>query len=293
MRLTPLAAVLAFACGHALAACPPADYPRARLDALKAAKWVVADDAARHKLALGLADCLASPDPDLRDGIAFEGLQFWMRSEKLDTATVQSLRTALQAQLKAPDPKGFARPFAALVLADVARVDRRTPYLTADERSDLLRAATDYLQGVRDYRGFDEKEGWRHGVAHGADLMLQLSLNPALDKSAHESMLASIGSQVLGADNHFYIYGEGSRLMAPVFYLARRDTLSATEWEAWITRLAEASKVRQPVTQGMLARMHNLKSFLLPLYAALNESQDQAQRARLLPIVTKTLKQFD
>jgi hypothetical protein len=291
MRRAPIA--FALACGHAAAACPPADYPRARLDELKAAKWVVADDAVRHKLALGLADCLAAPDPDLRDGIAFEGLQFWMRSEKLDTPTVQALRSHLQAQLQAPDPKGFARPFAALVLADVARVDRRKPYLSPEERSALVRASSDYLQGVRDYRGFDDKEGWRHGVAHGADVMLQLSLNPALDKAAQETMLAAIGSQVLAADAHFYVYGEGSRLMAPVFYLAKRDTLGSAEWEAWITRLTDAARVRPPVTQPMLARMHNLKGFLLPLYAALNESQDQAQRARLLPIVTKTLKQFD
>ena len=50
-------------------------------------------------------------------------------------------------------------------------------------------------------------------------------------------MLAAIGSQVVAADAHFYMYGEGERLMAPVFYLARRDTLSAREWDAWFARL--------------------------------------------------------
>ena len=39
---------------------------------------------------------------------------------------------------------------------------------------------------VRDYRGFDAKQGWRHGVAHGADLLLQLSRNRhAVDAGAH------------------------------------------------------------------------------------------------------------
>jgi hypothetical protein len=123
--------------------------------------------------------------------------------------------------------------------------------------------------------------------------MLQLAVNPALDKAAHEAMLAAIGAQVLAADGHFYIYGEGNRLAAPIFYLARRDTLAAGDWEAFITKLADNARVKPPVRQEALARLHNLKSFLLPLYAALNESTDQAQRARLLPIVTKTLKQFD
>jgi hypothetical protein len=286
MRLATIVFVLAT--GNAAAACPPAG-----LAELKAAKWLVADDNARSKLALNLVDCLSSPDPELRDGIAFEALQFWMRSEKLDTPTVQALRGALLAGLTAPDANGFGRPFAALVLAEVVRVDRRKPYLSQEERNALVRAAAGYLQGVRDYRGFDQKEGWRHGVAHGADLMMQLAVNPALDKAAHEAMLAAIGAQVLAADGHFYIYGEGSRLAAPVFYLARRDTLSASDWEAFITKLADSARVKPPVRQEALARLHNLKSFLLPLYVALNESTDQAQRARLLPIVTKTLKQFD
>jgi hypothetical protein len=49
---------------------------------------------------------------------------------------------------------------------------------------------------VRDYRGFDTAEGWRHGVAHGADLALQLVLNPAVDKPQIERLLAAVGRQV-------------------------------------------------------------------------------------------------
>ena len=29
-----------------------------------------------------------------------------------------------------------------------------------------MTAAAAYLSGVRDYRGYDETAGWRHGVAH-------------------------------------------------------------------------------------------------------------------------------
>ena len=46
----------------------------------------------------------------------------WMRGEKLTPATVQALRTTLLPRLTAADPQGFSRPFAALALAEVARV---------------------------------------------------------------------------------------------------------------------------------------------------------------------------
>lgn len=287
----PSAASAASAASAPSASCVPGGMQRGELLALKAAKWQVPEDARRQQLALGLVDCLADPDPVLRDEVAFEALSAWLRAEKLTTATVQSLRAALLPRLAAADPQGFGRPFAALALAEVARVDRRKPYLSPAERHELLTAATAYLSGVRDYRGYDEPAGWRHGVAHGADLMLQLALNPALGKPEHEAILEAIASQVL--PTHFYIYGEGERLMAPVFYLARRDTLTAAQWEAWLTRLAAARKPLPPVSQAALAQAHNLKQFLYPLFAALSQSQDAAQRERLLPAVTRALKALD
>ncbi|MDL2358310.1 MAG: DUF2785 domain-containing protein [Pseudomonadota bacterium] len=288
MRRCAIVVALALFGAQASAACPPAGDMRA----LKSAQWVVDDPAARQVLALGMLDCLADPDPVLRDDIGFESLQTWMRTDKLDPATVRTVRTILLGRLQTPDARGFAQPFAALGLAEVARRDRRQAFLTTDERAELVRAACAYLAGLRDYRGFDPREGWRHGVAHGADLMLQLSLNALLDKAAHQAMLAAIGSQVVAAGAHFYIYGEGERLMAPVFYLARRDTLSAAEWDAWLARVIGATATPPERTQAPLARRHNLLGFLLPLYASLSESEDTAQRARLLPVVQKWLKRL-
>jgi hypothetical protein len=294
MRLTialALALALSLWVSSVGATCRPGGMQRGELLALKAAQWQVPSDARRQQLALDLVECLADPDPVLRDEVAFEALSAWMRDEKLTTATVQALRTTLLPHLKAADPQGFARPFAALVLAEVARVDRRKPYLSPVARQELVAAAAAYLSGVRDYRGFEPQAGWRHGVAHGADLMLQLALNPALGRSEHEAMLAAIASQVL--PSHFYIYGEGERLMAPVFYLARRDTLTATDWEAWLSRLVSARQPTQPASQAALAQAHNLKQFLYPLFAALSQSPDAAQRERLLPALIRALKTLD
>ena len=268
------------------AACPP----RERLVELKAGKWAVANDAARHALAVDMLDCLGSADPFVRDQAGYEALQFWMRGDQLDEATVRAIHISLLARLAGPDPQGFARPFAALTLAEVARIDRRRAFLSTEERAALVLAANAYLRSVRDYRGFDEHEGWRHGVAHGADLMLQLSLNPLLDKAAQQSMLAAIASQVNAANAHFYIYGEGERLMAPVFYLARRDILSAADWEAWFAALVAQPDGPRTFNQAFMARRHNLNGFLLPLYASLAESADSAQRSRILPALTKALK---
>lgn len=296
-RTAAVAALLAALASPCLAqlASTPAACPAAALRDAKAAKWQVADGARRQELAMQAVACLSSPDPVERDELAFEALQAWMRGDQLDTATVQTLRTRLSAQLAAPDPLGFARPFAALVLADVARVDRMKPYLTPEQRTQLVGAAADYLQSVRDYRGFDEKQGWRHGVAHGADVMLQLSLNPALGRAEHERMLAAIASQVAPEGEHFYHYGEGDRLMAPVFYLSRAKTMVCSDWDRWFASLAAPPvpvSTAAPITrQAALARIHNLKGFLQPLYVSISESKDEAQRNCLKPLLLRAMNQ--
>jgi len=289
------AVVLATAClaGVPAIAAPDSTAAACPVNALreaKAAKWHLGDDLRRQELALQTVSCLSSPDPFERDELAFEALQAWMRADKLDTATAQDLRTRLTAQLQAPDPQGFARPFAALVLADVARVDRIKPYLSTDQRAQLVGAATEYLRGVNDYRGFDEKQGWRHGVAHAADIMLQLSLNPALTRAEHEQMLAAIASQVAPPNEHFYHYGEGERLMAPIFYLSRAKSLQCSDWDGWFARLA-APPASAGTQQARLARKHNLNGFLQPLYINVSESKDEAQRNCLKPLLLRALKQ--
>jgi len=236
-----------------------------------------------------MVECLADPDPQLRDGVAFDVLQKWMRNGLLDTEKVQAIRVRLLAMLRTPDPAGFAPPFAALTLAEVARIDRLKPFLTIEQRDELVDAAATFLSNVKDYRGFDEREGWRHGVAQGADLMLQLSLNPQLQRAQADAMLAAIAKQAVPAGEHFYRYGEGERLSAPVFYLVQRGMLTSVEWEAWLMQIVQRVP-RRPRTQAALAAHHNANAFLAALYVNAREGGNAIAEQALLPGLRKALR---
>nr|WP_315484370.1 DUF2785 domain-containing protein [uncultured Undibacterium sp.] len=279
----------------AFAACPPDGKTQENLLILKESKWQIADAQQRQQSALNLLDCLASPDPQLRDEIAFEALSFWMRGELLTTETIQTIQQQLQAQISAPRTKndpGFQQAFAALVLAEVARVDRRKAFMSEAQRQEMVNLAAHYLRNIQDYRGYDEKQGWRHGVAHAADWMMQLSLNPALNKSQHSAMLEALAQQIRN-DQHFYQYGEGERLMTPVFYLGLRSALTAEEWDNWFTGLLTTSLDLKKTTQASLARKHNLTAFLSAMYLNLQESKQAALQEKLLPLVIKSLKKLN
>jgi hypothetical protein len=272
------------------AACPPASMSRASLMALKSDQWKIADDEARQAQALTLLDCLADPDPVMRDEVAFEALSFWMRGGQLQTATVKEIYQRLLTRLDQPaDAQGVAPPFAVLALAEVARVDRLKVFLSAPERQTLVDAAAKFLTEVRDYRGYDAIVGWRHGVAHGADLMLQLSLNPELNRTQQIKLLAAIATQI-APKGHAYQYGESERLMAPVFYLARRTQLEPGDWDKWFASLSQEEPQGAENLQEKLTRWHNLNAFLYALYFSLQESGDAMQKQNLLPAVRRALK---
>jgi hypothetical protein len=259
---------------------------------LRANEFEVADDAARNSLAISLVGCLENPDPELRDAIAFEALSHFLRADQLSDPTKLVLERLLAPSLLGNDPSGFTRPFAALALSEVARADRIRPYMSGDMRFGLLTAALGYFRSVHDYRGYDEREGWRHGVAHGADLLLQLSLNPAFGRPETDRILAALETQI-APQGHFYVYGEPERMARVVIAIAGRGAMSEADWSAWLTRVVTPAPLPDWAaafsSQEGLARVHNLTAFVSRLYIVAKPSSDE-KVARLGPSAEKALR---
>lgn len=280
------------------AQCPPPAWPLADLQRLKADQWKMVDDAQGQALALALLPCLNHVDPALRDGMAFEGLSALLRGKRLTVASQRAIYASQLAVLNPAnsDANGFAKPFAALVLSEVARADRLAPFLNPTERAALVSTGGEYLAGVKDYRGFATGEGWRHAVAHTADLMLQLALNPAIDAGQLQAIVLAVQTQIAPPGEHFYVYGEADRLARPVLYAARRGLLDAGFWSGYISAVASPTPLSSWdaafSTQSGLARLHNVKSFLRALDAGVRASGDaqvQTAFANALPLALKGL----
>lgn len=280
-----LAMAIGLAAAPAWADCPPAGVDADALTALKATGFVLDDTVERQALALAIVDCLADPDPALRDGIAYEALTTWLRGGALDEPTRRALLDTLTPWIAddADPGDGFRAPFAALALSEVARTDRIAAWLDPAARDALVAAATGYLESVDDYRGFDEAEGWRHGVAHGSDLLMQLALNPALSAAQRLKILSAVASQVAPAGEHFYVYGEPERLSRPVLFVLGSGAIDEPAWKAWLAKIAAPAPLaswRDAYTsQAGLAKRHNTRAFLLALYAGTLGSDDPKMQA--------------
>ena len=158
------------------------------------------------------------------------------------------------------------------------------------QRQELVDQASNYLETVSYYRGFDPQVGWRHGVAHGADLAMQLTLNPALSRAQQLQLLRAIARQV--APVHAYRFGEPQRLARPVLFIARRAELEQQDWQDWFAGLADPAPLPSWEAawqdEDGLARRHNLRAFALEIYlnATLSEQPGiQALEPRAIEVI--------
>ncbi len=280
-----LAAQLLLSGAAATAApCPPQGMTRADLVRLKQSKFEVEPADERNRLAVRLLGCLDDPDPAIRDGVVFEGLSTWLRGKALSPTTISALESSLSATLGGEkDAAGFRLPFAALALSEVARADRIEPVFTDEVREALVKLAARSLTRVDDYRGFDASEGWRHGVAHGSDLVLQLALNPRVGAPALRRLMEATASQIAPHGAVFYTFGEPERLARAVVFTYRRGLLDAPFWDAWFDRLASPKPLADwgSAFQSLegLAKRHNTLAFLHALSFAGRSGKDDAGRA--------------
>lgn len=262
--------------------CPPAGYDRPRLEALRASEFRIDGARQRERLAHDLVACLASPDPFLRDQIAYEGLTHMLRAEQLPVRVRDNLTNETLAMMRGPDPDGFTRPFAALALSELVRADRINGYYTDDMYDEIVASAATYMASIRDYRGFDETEGWRHGVAHTADLLMQIALDPNFNAPDHMRQVRDAVATQVAPEGHFYIYGEPERLMRPILFVARRGAFSEQEWTEWFAQFAPRAGENWYASQAGLAKRHNVTAFLQALWINARLSENTADDV-LLP----------
>lgn len=261
--------------------CYTAQWSKPALVDLAKHKFQLKDDTERNILAMQLLNCLAIPNADIRDGVAFTGLSSWLRGNKLTIEVHRRMFSTLieNFSVESQDEHGVYQPFVALVLSELARVDRKAPYLDAKQRQLLVTKSTAYMASISDYRGFDEVVGWRHNVAHTADIFLQLALNPAITKEQLTEMLNAIGQQVLPTQVHFYTYGEPERLATAMLYILLQSKHTEQDWQTWLQRYISPTPMenwQQAYTsQQGLAKLHNARAFLSTVFAAIADSNNE------------------
>lgn len=225
-----------------------------------------------------LIDCLASKHPALRDEFAFTELSSRLRDNTFAPDELVDYFNQVTSSILSDKQTTYHRSFLTLALSELARVDRKSPYLNQSQREQLVNIAVKLFSQTTDFTGFNEEVGYVHQIPHTADLVLQLALNPGIDKQQIIELSKSLAKVINPTPIHFYHYNEPDRLVRASVYLMMRSELKESYWQQWLGHLSTYKKGdwnRAYEDNEGLAAMHNTQSYLNRLllwtYNAKNE----------------------
>ncbi len=189
---------------------------------------------------------LGSPDPDLRDTIAYEVFATWLDKGLYPLELVRTYIMRLLANLneglgEVGDDSLFLRAFSVLCLAEIVNHDNQQPFLDADEVHNLLTRGLAYLESEADPRGYTGEKGWGHALAHTADLLFVLARSSHLRANDLLKILNGISTKLIQATNWIYIHGEDDRLVRATLTALERDLLDEAAVQGWLTSLTTPS----------------------------------------------------
>jgi len=257
-------------------------------------KYAVPPNESADALAHELSAMLASPDPELRDDLAYSILVNWIDRRTLTTPTFISLTDEWRANLKSGLGESgtnsvLKRSFSALCLSEMARREAKFPFMGPERYHALVAEATAYLQAERDLRGYDATLHWIHATAHTADLLAALAANPLLPKEEAAAILHATDARLATAPL-IYTQGEQDRLATAAVSVIRRKDFDASTFAPWLAQIqTEDRDVWTATTIEALARYQNHNYFLQALTVRISLEPDSPEMSRYRSEVLKVL----
>lgn len=250
-------------------------------------------------LARELSRTVATPDPELRDELAYSILATWIyRGNVLSTPTMIALTDEWRANLKSGIGETgtnsvLKRSFSALYLSEMARREAKAPFMGAERYHSLVAEAMTYLQDERDLRGYDRDLHWIHATAHTADLLGALADNPQLSKQEAGEILRAIRTG-LSTAKEVFTQGEQDRLAAAVVSVTRRKDFESSAFNPWLEQLQNEDRdVWTATTPASLVHYQNHNYFLQALTVRMMLEKDATQltafRDQVLAVLAKRL----
>ena len=216
---------------------------------------------------------IGNPNPEIRDDLVFNLFGQFIFEQLITRVQLRwmiekmNVTNSLEFRIEETGSVTACRSFSALVMGMILQVDgdQTSGYdscLTTSERTTWMQNGIRYLTREQDRTGYDEKLGWVHAFAHGADLLGTIISHPKCTQEYVVEALEVI-SDIFQKSQQPFIDEEEKRLGLAIFFGIESGNLSQKLLCEWM------KKQRFEELDGSRENYYRLamyKSFLATIY---------------------------
>jgi len=216
---------------------------------------------------------VGNPNPEIRDDLVFNLFgqfifeQLITREQLRWLIEKMNVTNPLEFRIEETGSATAYRSFSALVMGMILQVDgdQTSGYdscLTTSERTTWMQNGIRYLTREQDRTGYDEKLGWVHAFAHGADLLGTIISHPKCTQKYVVEVLEVI-SDIFQKSQQPFMDEEEKRLGLAIFFGIESGNLSQNLLCEWMKKqnFEELDGSRESYY-----RLAMYKSFLATIY---------------------------
>ena len=209
-------------------------------------------------------------DPVVRDDLIYSILSYLIvRTDKLNNKLSDILEICLDDDHlfykigEVGTDSIFTRSFSMLLLATIIYNHRKNNIFSHDEVVRAYGKVKEYFKAEKDLRGFVEKKGWAHAVAHSADTLDEFALCSEIDVNDLKDLLQIFKDKICEGE-YTYINEEDERLVTAVTTILSRKLITEEYFIDWIKEFTQFNKKGiYPYDSNLKI---NIKNFLRSLY---------------------------
>ncbi|HEM3468772.1 TPA: DUF2785 domain-containing protein [Streptococcus suis] len=227
-----------------------------------------------------LLENIGHPDPTIRDELVYASFCHIFLNGLITREQAQSLlQFSQETNPLSLESSTLKRSFTCLLYCLLLSVDNDSEsiyhaFLNEENCELLFQQALNYLTIEDDWSGYDEKLGWIHTAAHGADFLLATSWHEQFPNEKSKEVCQAILT-CLTKQSKVFSAGEEIRLAQIPVYLLLNEKVSSQELAEWINKLDFPNQ--EPLDYF---RWLNLQHFLSSLYFQLKSHQVLTEELR-------------
>lgn len=262
---------------------------------VKARGMRVPEDRPLDDLTAELTTFLGSPDPAIRDGLAYAALSAWIGQGTYDDLLAglgDGMAAGLSVGLGESGTESvFRRSFSVLVLTECITRDNIVQRLPSATLLDWGDRVASWILRERDLRDYVPGSGWAHAVTHGADAIGALAKSRYFGINELTVLLDVIADRLLLPTDGRFQASEPDRLALATMSVLRRNRVPMNVLEPWIRRIAAVASSPPYVDRNPHLTTGDAEAFLRSLYLQLSIAPRPPEaRADLLLALVECLR---